>query len=148
MGKHKRKRTGRKHSSKSKFVMEKIKDVKLLHYIVPMRNADGVCLIAETGYDNSLFTTKHCFFIEDTIGKKGHPVRTYSLDNKDFTESMLTKFQNVNIYIEFLDFTDTLRNNIKQYIEYFISMSKYPLNDNAQVNLLNEEECYELISKL
>lgn len=148
MGKRKRKRTGHKHSSKVRFGMEKIKDIKLLHYIIPMRNANGVCLIAETGRDGVLFTSKHCFFVEETIGKKGHPVRNYSLDNKDYSESMLNKFMNINIFVEFSDFTEPLKKNVRQYIEYYINMSKYKLSDDADVELLNEEECYELISKL
>lgn len=149
MGKHsKRKRTGLKHSSKHLLAMEEIKDIKILHYIIPMRNASGVCLIAETGYNNSLFSTKRCFFVEETPGKNGFPSRTYSLDNKEYSESMMRKFLNFNVYIEFKDFDEKTKKDIQQYVQNYVNMSRYKLGDNAKVNLLNEQECYDLISKI
>ena len=148
MGKHKRKKTGRKHLSKSKLKMEKIKDVKILHYVVPMRNVSGICLVAETGCMDTLFTSKHCFFVEETVGPTGHPRRNYSLDNKDYAESMLNKFLNANIFVEFKDTPDNIKENIPQILDYYVSMSHYTLYENAKINLLKEQECYDLISRL
>lgn len=146
MSRRRKKKTGHKHSSK--FGMEKIKDIKLLHYIIPMRNAVGVCLVAETGFDDTLFTTKHCFFVEETKNKKGLPTRSYSLDNKEYADSMLNKFLNANVFVEFLDFAEPIKKDIQQYIDYYINMSKYKLSDKAKVFLLNQQECYDLILKL
>ena len=143
MSKHRKRKTGLKHLSK----MEKIKNVKILHYIVPIKNVDGVCLVAETAIDSALFSTKHCFFVEESF-KDGHRVRNYSLDNKDYEESMLSKFQNLNAFIEFKDFNNDIKKNIDKYVEMYINMSKYTLDSKAEIFLLNGEECYELISSL
>lgn len=148
MSRRNKKKIGHKHSSKKGNSMEKIKDVKILHYAVPMRNVKGVCLIAETSRDGTLFSTKHCFFVEETMTPKGHIQRNYSLDNKDYNESMINKFLNANIFVEFKDAPEEIKKDIKQYVEYYTNMSHYQLSETAKVNLLNEQECYDLISKI
>ena len=61
---------------------------------------------------------------------------------------MMRKFLNFNVYIEFKDFDEKTKKDVQQYVQNYVNMSRYKLGDNAKINLLNEQECYDLISKI